>query len=90
MKIVHGVWLNNLKLFFFPLAQIALLAINVKQVSQNHFFGAWLVSGAISLLSSHNIRRLVHASKWAPYVVAIGAATGTALGMVLAHWFYGE
>ncbi len=69
---------------------VTLQAAGIAQIAQHHVPGAILTSFAINLLWASNVRGVANRGRWGGVAYALGAALGTATG-VLATWaIYGQ
>ena len=83
MKIVPYV-----RLFLRGCAQVALVSANVVQVSSGHYYGAFVVGTAISVMWYSNTRAVNKPRVELPgagLCYGVGAGTGTLFGMYLAR-----
>jgi hypothetical protein len=67
---------------------VTLTAMNVLQISEHHYAGAFLVGAAISWVWWRNAPGAAHEKT--PYIracYAVGAGVGTLTGMLLMAWF---
>ena len=71
------------RLFLRGLLLVSLTAANVRQVSQGHYAGAFLIGGCISLVWWANSSKDRPDVRGAGIAYAIGAACGTVCGMWL-------
>jgi hypothetical protein len=65
-----------------------LVSIQIYQISHGHWVGSIGVGFLISLIWTLNVKGVVFGT-WAHRVVfALGAALGTGIGQLIAHWLY--
>lgn len=77
---------DYLRLFFRGWLIVTLTAANVVQISARHYGPAIVVGFLISLVWWHNSRNAARSDlPWSGVVYALGAALGTASGMILAR-----
>lgn len=72
-----------LRLFLRGFVQVALVSLNVRQVAQGHYGGAFFVGGLISLVWWSNSSKHREDVAGAGAMYALGAACGTVTGMYL-------
>ena len=75
--------MTYLRLFLRGFVLVALTAMNVRQVSQGHYHGAFIVGGLISLVWWQNSSKHRPDVKGAGVAYALGAACGTVAGMMV-------
>jgi len=76
-----------LRLYGRALLQVTLVAWNVRNVSHAAYLSAFLTGSALSFVWWANSRSAAHdTGEYARLVYALGAGTGTVLGMVLGGW----
>ncbi len=75
-------------LFIAALLQVGCVSLNVYQVSHRYFIGAFIVGFLISILWSFNVKRISFGTTWDRVIYALGAATGTVLGILISHLLY--
>lgn len=73
----------HLRLFLRGLVMVALVAANSRQINSGRYSSAFIVGGLISLVWWANSSKDRPDFKGAGAVYALGAATGTVLGMYL-------
>lgn len=73
------------QLFIRGLVQVALVSANTRQIAAGRYSGAFIVGGLISLVWWSNSSKDRPDFKGAGVVYALGAASGTVLGMWLAR-----
>ncbi len=76
--------MHYLLLFARAFVLVALTAGNVRQVSQGHYLGAFIVGGILSWVWFGNAHTAAHSQlRFARETYAFGAAVGTICGMYL-------
>lgn len=78
-------WTDYARLFGRGLLQVALVAANTRQIASGRYSGAFIVGGMISLVWWSNSSKNRPDFKGAGLVYALGAASGTVVGMWLAR-----
>jgi hypothetical protein len=72
-------------------ALVACTAANVKQITLNHYGGAFLLGTAISWLWFRNARgAALDGETYLRECYALGAGCGTVFGVAMMGWFYGR
>ena len=82
---------QHLKLFLGATFQITLVAMNIRQVADKHYFGAFVVSNLVGLSVAFNVKRLSGSpSSFTAFVYALGGGCGTLLGILITKLIYGN
>ena len=78
-----------LSLFLRGTLLVLLVSVNTYQIAHQHYAGAGLVGFLISIVGWYNARSAGRSDlRGAGLIYAVGAATGTMLGMWLMHLLY--
>jgi len=78
--------MTNLKLFLAAFVQIGLVAVNVFQIANQHYVGAFIVSFGISLLWTFNVKRIAFSNIKNRIIYSLGAAFGTLTGVIISNF----
>ena len=79
---------KGLKLFLAAFSQVGLVAVNIYQVSNQYYIGAFIVGFLISILWSFNVTKIAFGNIVDRILYSLGAATGTVCGIVLSNILY--
>jgi hypothetical protein len=79
---------KRLLLFLAAFCQVGLVTINVYQIANKHYVGAFFVGFAISAIWSFSIKGIAFGDKIDRFVYCMGAAFGTSFGMLLSTIIY--
>lgn len=80
--------LPNIKLFGSGFIQVILVAINTYQIANNKILGTVIFGFLISFVWSFNVRKIAFGTMTDRIVYALGAAGGSATGLVIATQYY--
>lgn len=79
---------ENYALFLSGFLQVSLVSINVYQVANKHYIGAFIIGFLISLTWSYNVKKVSFGSVADRFIYASGAAFGTIFGLFISTTLY--
>ncbi len=79
---------NLLALYATALVQVGLVAANTWQIAHGKLAGVFLIGFSISFLWSWNVKRIAFGTLADRLAYALGAGTGSLIGMAAAGWWY--
>lgn len=68
--------------------QVSLVAINVYQVANHKWIGAFIIGSSISFIWAFNVSKIAFGGTLDKLIYALGAGIGTITGMLIAQTIY--